>query len=232
MNNLHIFDHLKIKKCAVIIPAFNEGPMIRNTIIDVLKVFSNVIVVDDGSDDDTLSNIKDLNIDFLSHAINLGQGAALQTGISYALRNPNVEFLITFDADGQHSTDSALQLFEHAAKNGLDVVLGSRFLSSFDETPKLRKFILKLGIVFTRLETGLKVTDTHNGLRIFSRRFAEQLVINQNGMAHASEILEQIKQHGLSWQEIPVTINYSDYSKSKGQPTINLVNILTELLHK
>lgn len=232
MNNLHIFDDLKIKECAVIIPAFNEGPMIRKTIIDVLKVFSNVIIVDDGSDDDTLSNIKDLNIDFLSHAINLGQGAALQTGISYALRNPNVEFLITFDADGQHSTDSALQLFEHATKNRLDVVLGSRFLSSFDETPKLRKFILKLGIIFTRLETGLKVTDTHNGLRIFSRRFAEQLVINQNGMAHASEILEQIKQHGLSWQEIPVTINYSDYSKSKGQPTINLVNILTELLHK
>lgn len=220
------------KNCAIIIPAYNEGKVIRSVLEELSTKFKNIILVDDGSTDNTANIVTGLGVTYLRHAINLGQGAALQTGISHALNNLNVEFLITFDADGQHSLESANQLLAHAQEYELDVVLGSRFLKPSIGIPLLKKIILKLGIIFTRLETGLKVTDTHNGLRIFSRKFAQQLVINQNGMAHASEILEQMKQHGVSWKEIPVTINYSEYSRSKGQPTINLINILTELLHK
>jgi hypothetical protein len=98
--------------------------------------------------------------------------------------------------------------------------------------PLKKRIVLKLAILFTRFDSGLKVTDTHNGLRVMSREFAQSLTIHQHGMAHASEILNHVSNEGVKWKEVPVRIYYTDYSNKKGQSVLNSINILTELLHK
>jgi glycosyltransferase involved in cell wall biosynthesis len=218
---------------AIIIPAFNESEQLGKTLTEVTQHFSIVIVVDDGSSDATFEIARKFEVTVIRHPINLGQGAALQTGIAKALQNSETNFFITFDADGQHSIKSALEMLQVARDSNVDVVLGSRFLNnSYQNMPFRKKVVLKLAIIFTRIDTGLKITDTHNGLRIFNRKFAESLNIQKFGMAHASEILDQVKFTGASWVEAPAHIKYSEYSIKKGQSIFNAINILTEMIHK
>lgn len=222
------FDHV-----AVIIPSFNEGAILTETVKSVKSTFKHIIVVDDGSFNFELEQLSLQNIEIVRHPINLGQGAAIQTGIEVALTIKDVNYFLTFDADGQHSVNSAKNLVSEIRASKVDIVLGTRF-SSDDQNkiPLIRKMVLKLAILFTRIESGLKVTDTHNGLRVFNRKFAEAIQIQQNGMAHASEILNFINKHDFSWKETPVEIIYTEYSKQKGQSSLNAINIITELMHK
>ena len=164
------------------------------------------------------------------HACNLGQGAAIQTGISFALRQPGTRFVVTFDADGQHRPEDVRALLEPLEEGTCDVALGSRFLvpGSAVRIPMARRLLLRVATVVTRVSTGLRLTDTHNGLRAFTARAAAQLDITQNGMAHASEILSQIAAHELRYREVPVTVTYSKYSLTKGQSMLNSVDIFWE----
>jgi hypothetical protein len=115
----------------------------------------------------------------------------------------------------------------------VEIILGSRFLEkNAIGMPSKKKIILRLGIAFTRIDSGLKVTDTHNGLRVMNRKFASSLQIKHAGMAHASEILNHIKDVGATWKEFPAQIYYTEYSMRKGQSVLNAVNILTEMLYK
>ena len=218
---------------AVIIPAFNEGQKIFNILKSLQPHFKYLIVVDDGSSDNTYETSNLAGAITLKHPINLGQGAALQTGITRALKIEEVSYLLTFDADGQHALESALEMVAEMKNAKVDIVLGSRFLnSSNSDIPSKKKLILKLGIAFTRLDSGLKVTDTHNGLRVMSRKFASTLKIQHAGMAHASEIINHIKITDSSWKEFPAQIYYTDYSIKKGQSILNAINILTEMIYK
>jgi glycosyltransferase involved in cell wall biosynthesis len=217
------------KKVWVVIPAYNESSVIGDVIINIKENFPNIVVIDDFSTDLT----KDISLrsgaHVVRHPINLGQGAALQTGIDYALQN-NADFIITFDADGQHRVEDALSLVKKINKEKLDIVCGSRFLGVNSITlPLKRKILLRLAAIFTRISTGTPVTDAHNGLRILNQRAASKIKITQNRMAHASEIISQIKEHNLKYGEIPVTILYTPYSISKGQKMSNSINILIEL---
>jgi len=224
-----------ISSAVILIPAHNEGNQIASTVLELKKYFKNIVVVDDGSTDNTFENVLKLGVLSVKHPINLGQGASIQTAITVALSSyPECEFFITFDADGQHSVDSAIEMLNLIQSQNCDVVLGSRFIhkESNGQMPQKKKFILKLGILFTRLDTGLKVTDTHNGLRVMNKRFAKSLNLKQNGMAHASEILAHIKSSKATWIEAPAEIFYTDYSKKKGQSVLNAVNILTEMMHR
>jgi glycosyltransferase involved in cell wall biosynthesis len=218
---------------AVVIPAFNEGSRISETVHDLSGIFKNVIVVDDGSSDNTFSEASQTYARVLKHPINLGQGAALQTGITKALENKDIQFILTFDADGQHSVDSAVAMIHEIKTSKVEIILGSRFLEkNAIGMPSKKKIILRLGIAFTRIDSGLKVTDTHNGLRVMNRKFASSLQIKHAGMAHASEILNHIKDVGATWKEFPAQIYYTEYSMRKGQSVLNAVNILTEMLYK
>lgn len=223
-----------LHEIAVIIPSFNEGARVVETIKQLQNTFPNLIVVDDGSSDKSFESIVKTGVIALRHSVNLGQGAAIQTGIEYGLTKKEIEYFLTFDADGQHSLEFALYLVEEIRKNEVDVVLGSRFLNAnhSESLPQKKKLVLKLGILFTRFDTGLKVTDTHNGLRAMSRKFCEELNIKQNGMAHASEILSAIKDGSYTWKEMPVQVIYTDYSKAKGQSILNAINIITEMFHR
>jgi polyprenyl-phospho-N-acetylgalactosaminyl synthase len=213
----------------IVIAAYDEGSVIGDIVARLRQQFRHVIVVDDCSDDGTSAAAGTAGATVLRHPINLGQGAALQTGIRYAL-GQGAAFIVTFDADGQHRVEDIGVLIETQARAGTDVVLGSRFLGSTQNIPPLRRLMLKLVILFARATGGPRLTDAHNGLRLFTRRAAAALRITQNRMAHASQITEQIQRLGLTVTEAPVTILYTDYSLNKGQKLSNAFTILSELL--
>lgn len=215
---------------AIIIPAYNEGSAVTDTINGIPKEFSTIICVDDGSSDDTATRINETRATLVRHPINLGQGAALQTGIEYALLDPKIEYFVTFDADGQHRIEDVNQMLKHIKKNKLDIVLGSRFLGSAENISAKKRNMLKLAVKFSNLTTGVKLTDTHNGLRVFNRYVAQNLQLKMPDFSHASEIIERIAEKGFKYQETPVTIIYTDYSRSKGQSMINAVNISFDML--
>jgi glycosyltransferase involved in cell wall biosynthesis len=188
-----------------------------------------VIVVDDGSGDDTGAVARRAGALVLRHAVNRGQGAALQTGIEQAVRC-GAEVIVTFDADGQHDPADLRALVAPVLAGECDIALGSRFLGGRSRVPPLRRAVLWLGVWFTRLISRVRLSDTHNGLRAFSSRAARQLTITMDGMAHASEIIDQIRVHGWRYREVPVSVAYTPYSMAKGQRSSGAVRIALEML--
>jgi polyprenyl-phospho-N-acetylgalactosaminyl synthase len=212
----------------VVIPAFNEGPVISRVVSEVKRAGYAVVVVDDSSSDATAEEARAAGALVITHPFNLGQGAALQTGIDYAVA-ARAEVIVTFDADGQHRVSDIARLAEALVEEQADFALGSRFLGQAPNLPPLRRLLLHAATAFTRLTTGLQVTDTHNGLRAMTRRAAAAIRLRQNRMAHASELLSQIAASGLRYVERPVTIEYTAYSLAKGQSLGDAVLILLDL---
>jgi len=213
----------------LVIAAYNEGRRLGQTLRSINRLDYQVVVVDDGSADDTSAVALQYPVWLLRHQCNCGQGAALQTGIDFAL-SQGADFLVTFDADGQHAVDGLDALLEPVRTGQADVALGSRFLGRTVGLRWSRWLVLKLGVLFTRLVSGVRVTDAHNGLRAFSRHGAQRIRINQDRMAHASEILDRIRSAGLRFCEVPVTIRYSEETRAKGQSSWSALKIAGEFL--
>ena len=214
----------------VVITAFNEAKVIRDVVQRVLALDVHVVVVDDASTDGTAAQLRGLPSTVLRHAVNLGQGAATQTGVELALAR-GARYLITFDGDGQHDENDIPRLVHVLTREHRDVALASRFLGreALDMT-RARRLLLKAAVRYMRLTTGLRVSDAHNGLRAFRAEVAPALRITQNRMAHASELLHRIKAAGLSYAEIPAVIRYTEYSRAKGQKGLGAIDIIYELL--
>jgi glycosyltransferase involved in cell wall biosynthesis len=212
-----------------VVAAYNEGRAIGAVLAGLRGHADEVIVVDDGSGDDTAAAARREGATVVRHAINRGQGAALQTGISLALIR-GADVIVTFDADGQHVATDVARVAAPVIRGEADVALGSRFLADTSRVPPFRRLVLKAAVVFTRLTTGLRITDAHNGLRAFSRRAAETIRIRQDRMAHASEILSAIRAQGLRYVEVPVTILYTEYSRAKGQSALGAFRVLLDLI--
>jgi glycosyltransferase involved in cell wall biosynthesis len=212
----------------VIVPAYNEGERLGRTLEALCRRYANVVVVDDGSGDDTSVVALRHPVQVLRHIINLGQGAALQTGLAFALER-GAGLLVTFDADGQHAPEEIERVAEPIRQGKVDVALGSRFLGAAVGIPWTRWLVLKLAVLFTRIFSRVRVTDAHNGLRALSRHAAQKIRITQNRMAHASEILDQIRDHGLRYCEVPVTIGYTAETMAKGQSSWNAPRIVAQL---
>lgn len=219
----------------VVVPAYNEVRRIGGTVARLRSAHDHVVVVDDGSRDQTAEVARAAGAIVLQHPVNLGQGAALQTGICYALRE-RAQYVATFDGDGQHDVADIERLLRRLVETGSDVALGSRFLGEAIAIPVGRRVLLKAAILFTALTTGLKLSDVHNGLRVFTAEAAEKLTIRQNRMAHASEILENIARHKLRYVEVPNTVRYSVETLAKGQRGSGAFAIVADLfigrLHK
>jgi len=242
-------------RVAVVIPAYNEEKAIGKVIKEVRACCSHVFVVDDGSNDATAEVARAAGAMVLRHVLNRGQGAALATGIAAALES-GADIIVTFDADGQMDPKDIASLVAPIEAGLCDVALGSRFLVRHCEEaegrrgnpgrdrfagvrddnkerqrmPLIRKLTLKVALAFTQLTTGLKLTDTHNGLRAFSRQAAFDLELHCDRMAHASEILEEINRHGWRYREVPVHIRYTEYSMKKGQKLSGAFKILRDLI--
>jgi glycosyltransferase involved in cell wall biosynthesis len=213
----------------VIIPAFNEAAVVAEVIGRVREAYPNLVVVDDGSTDCTDAVAHAAGATVLRHEVNLGQGAALETGIRYALGR-GAQRVVTFDADGQHRVEDIAVLERRQRESGADVIIGCRFLGACPGLPFCRRWVLRLAVLFTWLTAGVKLSDAHNGLRLFTRRAAERIRIRQCGMAHASELVGQAHDHGLTIAEAPVTILYTAYSLGKGQRLGNAFRIVADLL--
>ena len=216
----------------LVVPLYNEAQVVREVIEHARTVFPNIVCVDDGSSDASVAEARAGGATVMQHPFNLGQGAALRTGLDYALGQPGAEYFVTFDSDGQHRVDDALAMAERLATGTVDVVVGSRFLDDRTQPGALKKLVLKTAVLFENLSTGVKLTDAHNGLRAFNRTAATKIRIEQNRMAHASEIVAEIGRNKLRYVEMPVHVVYTDYSKSKGQSIWNSVNILSDLYFK
>jgi len=219
-----------VTDAAVVIPMHNEATVIADVLADVHRRFAHVVCVDDGSRDDCAAIARAAGAHVVRHPQNLGQGAALETGIRHALARLDVGYVVTFDADGQHGVDDAADMVALARASDLQVVLGSRFLGAAEGITGSRRAVLRAAVRFTRSTTGLEVTDAHNGLRVLRRDAADQVRLRLHGMSHASEILSIIASRGFSYAEHPVTISYSDYSMAKGQRSYNALNIIFDLM--
>jgi polyprenyl-phospho-N-acetylgalactosaminyl synthase len=212
----------------VVIAAYNEENVLAEVIADVRDTGYQILVVVDGSTDATAAVAAQAGAIVLTHPVNLGQGAALQTGIEFALLK-GASIIVTFDADGQHLAADIVCLLDALTKYHVDFALGSRFLGTAVNLPRSRRLLLRAATWFTRATTGLRLTDAHNGLRAMTRRGASRIRLRQNRMAHASEILHQIARSGLRYVEVPVTIQYSGYSLAKGQKLSEFVTVLIDL---
>jgi glycosyltransferase involved in cell wall biosynthesis len=213
----------------LITPVYNEAQVIAEVMGEALETFPNIVCVDDGSKDESAQRIETTGAHLLRHPVNLGQGAALQTGLSYALAQPGGQFFVTFDADGQHRVEDVQSMLELARTSGADVVLGSRFLSNDEHIPWQKRVVLRTAAAVSPTARRLGLSDAHNGLRLFNREAASRLDITMNGMAHASEITGFLARSGLKVVEAPVAVRYTEYSRAKGQSLINGVNILFDL---
>jgi polyprenyl-phospho-N-acetylgalactosaminyl synthase len=213
----------------VVIAAYNEQQRIGPVLDLLLKWVQHIVVVDDGSKDDTAQEILQRPVWLVRHSMNLGQGAALQTGIAFALAR-QAEIVVTFDADGQHTPADIPALRNALLEKAADYALGSRFLGHAEGIPLTRKIVLRLAVLFTRVFSGVILSDAHNGLRAMTRRGAEQIHITMNRMEHASEIIDQIAQSGLKYVEVPVHIKYTADSLAKGQSSLAAVRLACKLL--
>lgn len=207
----------------VVIAAYNEAAMIGRVVAGVVADGWNVAVVDDGSRDDTAANAAAAGAVVLSHVVNLGQGAALQTGIDYALSR-GAQRIVTFDADGQHRVEDLPALVD--ALDDADVALGSRHLGGTEGAGAGRRLFLRAATTVSNKMSGVTLTDAHCGFRAFRASVAPKLRMQQERMAHASELLGLIAKSGARIVEVPVTIRYTDYSKRKGQSPFQAIRIM------
>lgn len=214
----------------VVIPLYNEASVVSSVVSALQPHFPHIVCVDDGSTDGSAEAAEAAGARVIRHPVNLGQGAALQTGIEFALARPATRYIVTFDADGQHRPEDAAEMVRLARREDLAIVFGSRFLDDRTKPGRLKRVVLKTAVWVTNKTTGLTLTDAHNGLRVIRRDAAQGVSLVQDRMAHATEIVMQLGDSGLPWAEFPVELLYTDYSRSKGQSLLNSVNILVDLV--
>jgi polyprenyl-phospho-N-acetylgalactosaminyl synthase len=212
----------------IVVPAFNEAAVIGEVIADVRSVFDHVVCVDDGSGDGTGAIALQAGAHVVRHPVNLGQGAAIQTGVEYARSQPGAEVFVTFDADGQHRVKDVLRMIDKLVAEDVDIVIGTRFANPGAQSgvPLLKRIVLCTAVWLSPRSRRLELSDAHNGLRVFNRKVAAGLDVTLSGMGHASEIIALIDENHWRVTEEPVEILYTEYSKSKGQPLLNGVNIV------
>ncbi len=205
--------------------------MVGEVIADLRSVFDHVVCVDDGSQDDTGAVALRAGAHLVRHPVNLGQGAAIQTGIEYARSQPGAGVFVTFDADGQHRVKDVMRMIDRLTAEDVDIVIGTRFADQgvHSEVPVLKRIVLRTAVWLSPRSRRLNLSDAHNGLRVFNRKVAGGLGIAISGMGHASEIVALVDENNWRVTEEPVEILYTDYSKSKGQPLVNGVNIVFDV---
>ncbi|HYD03675.1 MAG TPA: glycosyltransferase family 2 protein [Alphaproteobacteria bacterium] len=199
----------------IVIAAYNEGRAISKVIKSLQNSgYHNIVVVDDGSKDNTSQVALDSGAVVLKHVVNRGQGAALKTGMEYALRN-GADIIVHFDADGQHRVEDLKAMISPVASGKYDITVGSRFLTKA-KIPFMRKLTLKTAVLVVWLFYGVKMTDAHNGFRAMNRKAAQKINITSDRMEHASQIVEEMYKKNLRYKEVPVIILYTDYSLNHG----------------
>lgn len=215
----------------LVIPCFNEGQVIGEVIRHARQTFPHIVAVNDGSRDNSAEQIHQAGAHLVDHPVNLGQGAALQTGVEYARAQAGAQYFVTFDADGQHQVKDVVAMLDRLRSEPVDIIVGTRFGANQQDdsqVPWLKRVVLRTVVFLSPTTRKLGLTDAHNGLRAFNKTVADQLSLTMNGMSHASEFVSQMAAKNWRVAEQPVDILYTEYSMSKGQSLINGVNILAD----
>ncbi|MDU0479078.1 glycosyltransferase family 2 protein [Staphylococcus chromogenes] len=215
----------------LVIPCYNEGSVIQEVIENARQTFPNIVAVNDGSADDSAARIHAGGAHLVNHPVNLGQGAAIQTGVEYARQQPGAQYFVTFDADGQHQVKDVVAMLARLREEAVDIIVGTRFgrpRAEDDQVPLIKRIVLKTVVMLSPRTRRLGLTDAHNGLRVFNKKVADELNLRMNGMSHASEFVSLMDEKKWRVAEQPVDILYTEYSMSKGQSLINGVNILAD----
>lgn len=221
---------MKFKDIYVIVPAYNEKKVIKEIVSNLLNKFSNIIVIDDGSTDGTSNEIKDLDIKILRHEINLGVGAAVQTGFKFVSMISSAHAVITFDADGQHLVKDAESMAKEVMICDADIIFGTRFPKFARNIPLIKRIVLKTIAKITYFVTGVSLSDAHNGLKAFKVSALRNLELNFSAYSYESELITQVSKKKLKYKEMPTDIKYTDYSIKKGQKLSNGLIIIEDLL--
>ena len=206
MENINIY---------IVIPAYNEGRIIQDVIAEIQNAgYKNIIVVDDGSSDNTYRKAKEArNAITLKHRINRGKGAAAKTGIE-AAKLLGADIIVTMDSDGQHDPKNIESLVDPIINEKFDAVLGTRLIN-----PKgmpLHKILHnKIANLITWYLYGLWVTDSQSGFRAYSKNAFNAINTRTDNYAYDSEVIREIYKHKLKYKEIPITIRYTEYSTGK-----------------
>lgn len=222
---------MKYSDVWLVIPCFNEATVIRDVIANARKTFPNIVAVDDGSKDDSPEQIRAGGAHLVQHPVNLGQGAAIQTGVEYARAQPGARIFVTFDADGQHQVHDVEKMIARLRKDELDIVVGTRFGAyerESSQVPLIKRIVLRIVVALSPKLKRLGLSDAHNGLRVMGPRFGNALQLRMNGMSHASEFVDVMASGEWKVGEEPVDVLYTEYSMSKGQSLFNGVNILVD----
>jgi len=222
-------DTCEAKRIWIVITAYQEAQTVGQVVRNSLLQSPYVVVVDDGSEDETAQRALEAGAHVVRHIFNLGQGAALQTGITFAL-SECANLIVTMDADGQHDPTDIANMVAELEAAGADVALGDRFSGQAIGITWRRRIILKCAWFFIRITSGRAISDSQIGLRLFSADAARKLAITQNRMAYASELINQITRLEMKIIEIPVSVTYTSYSIRKGQSGFNSINILIDLI--
>ncbi len=223
----------KNQKIWIVIPAYNEEKAIQNVIAEIKSAgYKNIMVVDDGSADETQKMAKEAGVVALRHKLNRGKGAATKTGIE-AAKLLGADIIVTMDGDGQHDPRDIQKLTNPIIKEDCDVVLGTR-LKNAKGMPWPKILANRIGNIITWYLFGLYVTDSQSGFRAYSRHAAE--VINTKGdrYEYDSEVLREIYIYKLKFQEVPIRVRYTEYSMGKieKQGFVNGVKTLYKMIWK
>ncbi len=214
------------KKIMAVIPAYNEEKNIIDVIDRVKPVVDEIVIVDDGSKDKTFDLVQKQGVTVLRHLINRGQGAALETGDQYA-REQGADIVVHFDADGQFLAEEIKDIIEPIEKEEADVVFGSRFLGKKSEIPIIKeKIIIPLAALANKILINVSLTDPQSGFRALSKKALEKIRIENEGMAHNSEIQYKVFKNNLKVKEIPIKVIYRHF----GQPFHGGFKIIKDLL--
>ncbi len=219
----------KVFETAIVVPLYNEEKVVNHVLLELKNMYPKyaIIVVDDSSEDNSYEQACIGDIYILKHMVNLGQGAALQTGIEYA-KELGCKYIVTFDSDGQHDPKDIKPFINELKKGDYDIILGSRFLGKTKNMPRSKRYLLKVSRFFTWATSGILLSDSHNGFKAINIEKFPNFEITQNRMAHASEIISIIKDLKMKHKEMPCNIRYTPYTLNKGQSMLNSINIILD----
>ncbi|HAT73393.1 MAG: Glycosyl transferase family 2 [Candidatus Moranbacteria bacterium GW2011_GWF2_36_839] len=214
-------------KIYIVIPAYNEGKVICDVIAEIKKSgYENIVVVDDGSVDDTFSKAQEILGGLVfRHRLNRGKGAATKTGIE-AAKILGADIIVTLDGDGQHDPADIARLTAPIEFENFDVVLGTRLLNP-KGMPAHKILANKIGNFFTWYLYGLWVTDSQSGFRAYSRHAAEVINTKSDRYEYDSEVIREIRKYKLKYKEVPITVRYTEYSMGKIQKQDFLTGLKT-----
>ncbi len=215
-------------KTVAVIPAYNEATRVGKVVADAKKYVNIVIVVDDGSSDNTVQVASDAGAIVIRHMENCGAGAATMTGVD-AARELGAQVIVTLDADEQHSTDDIPALLKPILDGKADVVFANRF-GRKNSIPLIRRFFNGVGNLITFAATGLWVSDSQCGFKVFGPKAVVQLDLRMSGYEFCTEIVRECAQHQWRIVQVPAKVLYSEYTLAKGQSFANGVKTALRIL--